>query len=509
MNRRRNLSIVAGGLIVVILIAVFASAKRGPAAVTAQIVTIKTGTFVTRLPETGIVQRPQLQTLPALVAGNIAAIRVRPGDHVSAGQVLVELTNPQIENAAQDAHQAYLSSASHAASTERTDSSAVVTAQANLESAKFRLNQAISDQKAGAQSGLGYGFSSAQQERADADAAVANADTNLHEAQRIYTADLDLFNNKAISQDALEQQAARLAQAKVADDQARTQREATLAQLGRQTSVLRDSVRAAQDSVRQAEAALAAARANAGIGSPGDVEAARADAAQRLADDQYAQAQVGRLTIRAPFSGAVQTIASESTDSLRQLQPGDAVTAGQALITVASDSGYVVRARVDEQDIAQVAVGQKAEITGEDLGGKTLAGHLINIGAVAQKSDDPSNTSRQIITTIALDDTLPFLRDGMSVDIDILTANRSGVITVPNDAVLDDAQGKYVFSVGKDGRTKRTPIVTGASNDVQTIVTSGLHPGDRIVGEHNLAIVSNTLVKAAPTPAPGSSARPS
>jgi len=508
MNRRRNLIIVLVALIVVIGISVLAAGKRGPSAITAQIVTIKPGSFVTKLPETGIVQRPQLQTLPALVAGNISAIAVRPGDHVRAGDVLVSLTNPQLENAAQDAHQAYLSSASHAASTQRTDTSNVVSAEATLESAKFRLNQAISDQKAGAQSGLGYGFSSAQQERADADAAVANADTNLHEAQRIYDADLDLFNNKAISKDALEQQAAKLAEAKVSDDQARTQRDATLAQLGRQTSVLRDSVRAAQDTVRQAEAALVAARANAGTGSPGDVEAARADAAQRLSDDQYAQAQVARLTIRAPFSGVVQTIASETGDTLRQLQPGDAVSVGQALVTVASDSGYVVRARVDEQDIAQVAVGQQAEISGEDLNGKTLRGHIVNIGAVAQKSDDPSNTSRQVITTIALDQSVPYLRDGMSVDIDILTANRSGVITIPNDAIASDAQGKYVFTVDRTGHTKRTAVTVGASNDAFTIIASGLHPGDRVVAERNIAIVPNVLVKAAPSPAPGSSPDP-
>jgi RND family efflux transporter MFP subunit len=272
---------------------------------------------------------------------------------------------------------------------------------------------------------------------------------------------------------------------------------------------LRDSVRAAQDSVRQAEAQLAAAKANAGVGSPGDVEAARADASQRLADDQYAQAQVARLTIRAPFSGVVQTIASESGDSLRQLQPGDAVTAGQALVTVASDSGYIVRARVDEQDVSQVAVGQRAEITGQDLNGKTLAGHIVNIGAVAQKSDDPSNTARQVITTIALDQTVPYLRDGMSVDIDILTADTRGVITVPNDAVQTDANGKYVLTVTKAGLTQRTAVVTGAGNDAQTTIAKGLHPGDRVIAERNLAIVPNVLVKPAPSPSPGPSAQPS
>ncbi len=204
----------------------------------------------------------------------------------------------------------------------------------------------------------------------------------------------------------------------------------------------------------------------------------------------------------------MQTIANQPGDSLRQLQPGDAVTVGQALVTVASDSGFVVRARVDEQDIAQVATGQRAEISGEDLGSKKLRGHVVSIGAVAQKSDDPSNTSRQVITTIGLDQTLPFLRDGMTVDIDILTADRAGVIVVPTDAVATDGAGKYVYTLDANGLTKRTPVVTGSSNDTQTIVTSGLHTGDRVVGERNPAIVANVTVTPAASPSPGPSAKP-
>ena len=67
-----------------------------------------------------------------------------------------------------------------------------------------------------------------------------------------------------------------------------------------------------------------------------------------------------------------------------------------------------MRARVDEQDVANVRTGQPAIVSGEDLGTTKLPGHVALIGAVAQKSDDPSNTARQVITTIALDQTVPF-----------------------------------------------------------------------------------------------------
>jgi RND family efflux transporter MFP subunit len=379
----------------------------------------------------------------------------------------------------------------------------VVQAEFNLEQAKFNLNAALTDQKNGAQSGLGYGGSTAQAQRVAADANVANARTNLREAQRIYTADKDLYANKAISSDALSQQDARLAQAQIAADQAMRQRDDTYSQLRQNVSVLADRVRAARDAVRQAEAALAAAKLQAAQNKVGDVAAARGDAEARLNDLRYAQDQVSRLTIRAPYAGIVQTIATQSSDSLRPLQPGDNVAAGEALLTIAADAGFIVRARVDEQDISQVRLGESARISGEDLGDKTLTGHVAAIGEVAQKSDDPANTSRQVITTIKLDRSLPYLRDGMNVDVDIVTADRPHVIAVPSEAIRHDEGKPYVLVVRQsDGRAIKTPVALGTANDTATIVTRGIRPGETVVVDRNPAIVDDTTVTAAPEPSP-------
>jgi HlyD family secretion protein len=381
----------------------------------------------------------------------------------------------------------------------------VVQAEFNLEQAKFNLSQAITDQKNGAQSGLGYGGSTAESQRVSADATVANAQTSLSEAQRIYDADKDLYVNKAISKDALSQQAARLEQAKIAADQARSQRQDIYSQLRQNVSVLADRVTATREAVQQAEAALTAAKLQAAQNKSGDVTAARGDAEARLNDLRYAQDQVARLSIRAPYAGIVQTIATQSSDSLRPLGPGDNVAAGQAIITLAAEGGFIVRARVDEQDISQVQVGESARISGEDLGDKTLQGRVAAIGQVAQKSDDPSNTAHQVITTIKLDGSLPFLRDGMNVDVDIVTADRPHVIALASDAIRRDGSAPYVYVVRGDGRAIKTPVRLGAANDTQTIVVHGIAPGDVIVDDRNPAIGDNIAVKAAPSPSPAPS----
>ncbi|MEA2688380.1 MAG: HlyD family secretion protein, partial [Candidatus Eremiobacteraeota bacterium] len=263
-------------------------------------------------------------------------------------------------------------------------------------------------------------------------------------------------------------------------------------------------VQADRDAVTQAQAALAAARANAGQDKSGDVQSARADTAQRYQDWRYAADQVARLRIVAPFTGVVQTVASQAADNLRVLQPGDAVTAGQAIITLAAIGDFIVRARVDEQDVAHVSPGQAAIVAGEDLGTTTLPGHVATIGAVAQKSDDPSNTARQVLTTISLDKTVPFLRDGMTVDVDIITLDRPHVLAVPADAIRRDPAGKpYVLALSPDGQAVKRSVTLGASNEAQAVVTDGLRAGEKVVADRNLGIAAGVRVK--PTTLPTSS----
>jgi RND family efflux transporter MFP subunit len=512
VNRRRNIIILLAGLLVVIVLGAIAARPQGKAP-PARVVKVTYTRFQTKLPETGVVQRPETQTLAALVAGNVDRIYVHPGQHVSRGQLLATISNPQVVNAEQTARAAYDAAVGRARTAQQTNAtlptqnrSSVVQAEAQLEQARFALNQAVQDQRAGAQSGLGYGGTTAAQQRAAADAAVAQRATDLREAKRIADADTALFNQKAIARNTVDQDVAKMQQAQVAYDQAVRDRNETYASVSRQAPVLADRVRAQRDAVAQAEAALAAARATAGQDKSGDVQSAQADAAQRAADLQYAEDQIARLRIVAPYAGVIQTIANETGDTLRPLQPGDTVTVGQAVITMSGQDTFIVRTKVDEQDVASLRVGQRAVVSGEDLGTTTLPGHVALIGAVAQKSDDPSNTARQVVTTVALDKTVPYLRDGMTVDVDLVTQDLPHVIAVPADAVRrDEANSPYVLVV-TNGRTVKRPVKLGVTSDTQAIVASGVKLGETIVAERNIGIIAGMAVS--PTAVPAASPSP-
>lgn len=301
----------------------------------------------------------------------------------------------------------------------------------------------------------------------------AQVDTNksaLDEAKRVYDADVALYANKAIPRNQLDADKAKLEQAEVAYDQA-------VAQL----------------------------RLGAVSGfNGGSTQAAMAAAVKARILNAQNQQQAGFLEVRAPFDGVIQSVTAQTSDPLRPLQPGDQVTAGQPLFTIAGGRGYIVRAQVDEQDIINVTLGMPARVTGQDFPGRTINGHVAEIAPIATKSTDASSTAKQVLTTIALDANPPYLRDGMSADVDILTTDIPHSIVVPNDAVFKEKNKSYVWIV-VNGKAQKRPIVVGTAGDTTTLVKSGLAAGDVIVAQHAEALKEGAKVK----PAPSASALPS
>jgi RND family efflux transporter MFP subunit len=511
---RRGWWLGGGALFFIVAVALVAAARSRGDALPVSESTVRYTTFVTKLPETGVVQLPRTVTLPAGVTANVGQITVRAGDRVRAGQLLATLVSEQIESNVRDAEENAAAAGGKVESIAEINAalpeqnrSAIVQAEAAVVAARSQLTQAQEDLVAGSQSGLGYGGATAEEQRLGADTTLAKAATDLREAKRIYESDQFLYDNKGVSRDTLLQSQARYQQAEATYEQARSERKILGGTLARETEVLRDRATSAQDGLRQAEAALAAARANAAQSKAGDLMAARADEGRAQADLAFARDQAAHLRIVAPFDGIVESVASQTGDSLRPLQPGDPVVLGQALFTLAADDNFIVRTKVDEQDAAGLALGQKAIVSGEDFGGKTLPGHVVAISPIAQRSDDPSNTSRQVVTTIALERRLPFLRDGMTVDVDIVTRDEPHVLVVPTDAVRKDGNASYVFTIA-DGRAKRADVALGTQNDTQAVVTAGLHAGDVVVADKDPAVAAGASVKPAPSPSPGSEPSP-
>jgi RND family efflux transporter MFP subunit len=420
MKRVRNLLIIITVLAVIVGATVIYG-KRGGDPVAVKTVTVKRTEFVTKLPENGIVQRPQVATVPTLVSGNIGQIYVKPGERVYAGQLLATIENPSLQSNAAGSQADYNS------------------AEANIETARIQEQNA----------------------KVTYQAQVETAKSNLAEARRVYDADAALYSSKAISRNQLLADKAKLDQAQVQYEQA----------------------------VRQLRLGAVT-----GYGS-NSVQYAQANADKMRIVNESNQEQLGFTRVTAPFSGVIETIATQSGDPLTNLRAGDPVTQGQSLFTIAASDAYIVKAQVDEQDIINVHPGQRANITGEDFPGVTLTGRVIDISPVAIRSTDASSTARQVLTTLRLDRSPPFLRDGMSVNVDVLTQDMRNALAIPNDAIVKDNGKAYVFVVRR-GVAHKTLVHLGKANDTATIVQSGVQAGDTIVSQQVPGLVDNQLVKA-------------
>jgi HlyD family secretion protein len=309
-----------------------------------------------------------------------------------------------------------------------------------------------------------------QNARVGYQAAVETNRTALDEAKRVYDEDVELFANKAIPRNQLDADKTKFEQARVAYEQSVEQ-----AKLGAISGYNGSSVQYAVAAARKAQILNA-----------------------------QNQQQLAFTHVVAPFDGTIQTVATQPNDPLRSIQPGDAVTAGQSLFTIAGGSGFIVKAEVDEQDVINVKRGQRANITGQDFPGKTIVGHVTDIAPVATKSTDPSSTAKQVLTTIALESSPAYLRDGMSADVDILTSYVPNAIAVPNDAVYKSGSQRYVFTV-VHGTAHKQPIRVARVGDTQTQVASGLKPGDVIVSARVPGLTDGRPVKPHASPSPSAS----
>src|SRR5690606_29084140 len=84
---------------------------------------------------------------------------------------------------------------------------------------------------------------------------------------------------------------------------------------------------------------------------------------------------------------------------------------------------------------------------------------------------------------LRIDPKADFVRQDMTATATIHTGSRDNTLAVPNDALLDAADGSDVATVlrVRDGRVQRTQVRLGLRGLAASEVLEGLQPGDQVV----------------------------
>jgi HlyD family secretion protein len=178
-----------------------------------------------------------------------------------------------------------------------------------------------------------------------------------------------------------------------------------------------------------------------------------------------ARAQLDRTLIRSQSAGVVL---------VRNVEPGDLVQPGRVLFEIARDGNTEIEVLVDEKNLAQLAIGQQAQCVADAWPDRPFPA---TVRFIAPAIDPARGT---VIVRLAVDPVPEFLRQDMTVSVNVETGRLDQALAVPNDALLDAGA---VVLVARDGRVARVPVRTGLAGLAMTEIVEGLVAGDLVLAD--------------------------
>lgn len=272
------------------------------------------------------------------------------------------------------------------------------------------------------------------------------------------------------------QAAAELASAKAQLEQA--SREATRRRNAEAGILSREEVEQAVEAERVARNNYETARVKAAVLAAGQVE--EASLREQLA---VAQAQLAKTKIRAAVAGTVLT---------RDVEPGDLVQPGQTLFTIALTGNTEIRVPLDERNLPQLALQQNATVISDAYPDQSFPAR---INFIAPSIDPQRGTVEVRLTVNPVPD---FLRQDMTVSVNVETAKRARALAIPNDALSSIKGDKAVVLMVRDGKVQRQQITLGLRGLAMSEVKSGLSEGDQVLADGESSLEDGTRVRLKP-----------
>lgn len=211
------------------------------------------------------------------------------------------------------------------------------------------------------------------------------------------------------------------------------------------------------------------------------VELQSSEEALRRADAILGEAreQLAKTDIRAPIAGTIVSLPIKVGETAI---PSTNALAGAILMKIADTSAIEAKLKVDEADIARVAVGQSVDVYATAFPDTAIPGKVQRI-ALAPTLENQARTYEVVVmvTPPAEVD----LRSGMSARADIFLGDGSERLAVPVEAVgteeVDDGKVERYVWLNRGERAERVVVQVGLSDDRWEEITGGLKAGDRVV----------------------------
>ncbi|MBL4809596.1 MAG: efflux RND transporter periplasmic adaptor subunit [Phycisphaerales bacterium] len=216
---------------------------------------------------------------------------------------------------------------------------------------------------------------------------------------------------------------------------------------------------------------------------------------QAQARIEQAEKDLENTIISSPINGVITSLNTEVGETVIV---GTTNNPGSIIMEIADLSEMLLKAAVDEANIAPVAIGQEAKIFVNAYTDRKYHGTIQRIGLKRQVAGDGTGTFEvEILMDLSEGETL---YSGLSASTDIIVEHFYDAMIVPSQAVVDRRiedlpkeirEGSDIIDLNKtftrivyivvDGKTVATPVKVGPSDLTQTVITEGLTKDDILV----------------------------
>lgn len=387
---------------------------------------VERGTLRATVDAGGNVAPEQEVALAFLSPGTVAEVLVEEGERVEAGQPLARLDTADLEDAVAQAQIALSQAQVQLRQTLNgpTDEN-IASMEATLDSARANYNSLASG--------------ATTDELAKSAVALEQARIALESAQGAY----DRAGGGWKAEADYGPQASQLWQAQAGYDKALTSYNALL-EGASSTDLWAGGAR-----VKQAQANLDKL-----LNTPTSENVALAELAVKTAEIALQQAQLNlkEAALVAPCAGTVTQV---------NVNVGEKAT-GTAIV-LGNLETLVVEVLLDESDVAQLTVGQKAHVTFDAFDDVEIGGEIVAIAPTA-------NIQSGIVlypVTVALDPTETPIRAGMTAEVEIVIANAENVLILPLTAIQEMGGRTFVLRQLREGESFEPPTLGGGPGSGQ------------------------------------------
>ncbi len=244
-------------------------------------------------------------------------------------------------------------------------------------------------------------------------------------------------------------------------------------------AALDEAQRALDVAKAQVVSAEALAKSNTSGGS--DAALAQAALAQAVAGQQLANAKLAQGRVLAPSSGVLIS---------RDVEAGDIVQPGKALMVLAARGQTQVLVQIDEKNLSKIALGQSALGSADAFADQRFATVVSYINPGVDAARGSVEVKLKVMEPPA------YLRQDMTVSVDIETARRTAAVVIATTTLEDAATDKPWVLVVRDKHAVKQFVTLGLRGDTRVEVLSGIAAGEGVIPKSKLGVRAGQRVRA-------------